>query len=82
MAATPQIPKCHHNLGYASVVVTFESLWCRSHDLKLGINSYNISYTGDLLMLYYDMTLVSIKDAKKIYIRDIHVGGKSVTVRY
>ena len=41
MAVTPQIPKCHHNLGSASVVVTFGSLWCHSHDLKLGINSFN-----------------------------------------
>ena len=41
MAVTPQTPKCHHNLGYASVVVTFGSLWCHSHDLKLGINSFN-----------------------------------------
>ena len=34
MAVTPQTPKCHHNLGYASVVVTFGSLWCHSHDRK------------------------------------------------
>ena len=41
MAVTPQTPKCQHNLGCASVVVTFGSLWCHSHDLKLGINSFN-----------------------------------------
>ena len=41
MAVAPQTPKCHHNLGCASVVVTFGSLWCHSHDLKLGINSFN-----------------------------------------
>ena len=43
MAVTPQTPKCHHNLGCASVVLTFGSLWCHSHDLKLGINSFIIS---------------------------------------
>ena len=57
MAVTPQTPKCHHNLGCASVVGTFGSLWCHSHevvgtfgslwchshDLKLGINSFNIT---------------------------------------
>ena len=31
----------HDRIGYASVVVTFGSLWCHSHDLKLGINSFN-----------------------------------------
>ena len=56
MAVTPQTPKCHHNLGCASVVVTFGSLWCHSHDLKLGINSFNhfmlfISYLS--YNLYY-----------------------------
>ena len=55
MAATPQTPKCHHNLGYAWVVVTFGSLWCRSHDLKLGINSYNIF---DLHMAFSNIPLV------------------------
>ena len=44
MAVTPQTPKCHHNLGCASVVVTFGSLWCHSHDRKLGINSFIIHY--------------------------------------
>ena len=40
MAVTPQTLKCHHNLGCPSVV-TFGSLWCHSHELKLGINSFN-----------------------------------------
>ena len=30
--------------GCASVVVTFGTLWCHSHDLKLGINSFNHIY--------------------------------------
>ena len=42
MAVTPQTPKYHHNRGAAEVVVTFGSLWCHSHDLKLGINFYSI----------------------------------------
>ena len=41
MVVTPQTPKCCHNLGCASVVVTFGSLWCHSHYLKFGINSFN-----------------------------------------
>ena len=38
MAVTTQTPKWHHNLGCASVVVTFGSLWY--HDRKLYINSF------------------------------------------
>ena len=51
MAVTPQTPKCHHNRGCASVVVTFGSLWCHSHDLKLGINSFNIGSGNGLVLL-------------------------------
>ena len=42
MAVTPQTPKCHHNRGAASVMVTFGSLWCHSHDRKRGINFNSI----------------------------------------
>ena len=42
MAVTPQTPKRHHNRGAAEVVVTFESLWCHSHDRKQGFNFYSI----------------------------------------
>ena len=41
MAVTPQTPKCHHNLGCASVVMTFGSQWCHGHDRKRSINSSN-----------------------------------------
>ena len=47
MTVTPQTPTCHHNLGRASAVVTFGSLWCHSHDLKLSINSFIIRIFGD-----------------------------------
>ena len=54
MAVTPQTPKCHHNLGCASVVVTFGSLWCHSHELKLDINSFNndLVYEGHNDLVY------------------------------
>ena len=42
MDVKPQTPKCYHNRGVASVVVTFGSLWCHSHDRKRGINFYSI----------------------------------------
>ena len=42
MAVTPQTHKYHHNRGCASVVVTFWSLWCHSHDQKRGVNFYSI----------------------------------------
>ena len=39
MAVTPPTPKCYHNLGCATVVVTFWCPWCHSRHFKLGINS-------------------------------------------
>ena len=50
MAVTPQTPKCHHNLGCASVVVTFGSLWCHSHDLNsVSIPSTYTCYPNGIL---------------------------------
>ena len=67
MAVTPQTtPKCHHKLGCASVVVTFGSLWCHSHDLKLGINSFNHELISSLINLMSRLTLVNF-DLKTAY---------------
>ena len=65
MAATPQTPKCHHNRGAAEVVVTFGSLWCRSHDRKRGINFYSIMYTvkkENEMLLYCHFSAVFTAD--------------------
>ena len=48
MAVTPQTPKCHHNLGYASVVVTFGSLWCHA----MTSNSVSIPSSNSLCVTF------------------------------
>ena len=63
MAVTPQTPKCHHNLGCASVVVTFGSLWCHSHDLKLGINSFNNSSVWLYHHIIHKFTKIHIRSS-------------------
>ena len=70
MAVTPQTPKCHHNLGCASVVVTFGSLWCHSHDLKLGINSFNIDTLGYFLLPGHTEDMKQMIKTKKASVGD------------
>ena len=44
MAVTSKTPKCQYTFDFASAVVTFGRQWCQRNDLKLGINSFNITF--------------------------------------
>ena len=55
---------CGTMIGCASVVVTFGRLWCHSHDIKLGINSFiqcwlNVDWTLFLQFSYNTISTLS-----------------------
>ena len=80
MDMPPQTPKYRHNLTCASFVVTFGSLWCRRHDVQLGMNSFsNVSWVSQcnmattrfnaILLIVIKIQCTSLKASKLVWSR-------------